>query len=179
MNLSTMKEETSSRIQADIAASDLGKARDRLHGLIATYPNDLTLRLRLGQVYWELQYPAMAGRYWYLEQDKTPAMADACRSFERSCGDDPAKLLLAVKFRGDIEKIRDTYAGRTLLELQRRAERDYGYVIEFGKTGRERYQYTRWSGARGKSILLAFAVAVLIALGLMVVGLVTVLQWLL
>ena len=174
-----MKEETSSRIQADIAASDLGKARDRLHGLMATYPDDLTLRLRLGQVYWELQYPAMAGRYWYLEEDKTPTIVAACQSFERSCGNDPAKLLLALKFRGDIERIRDTHAGRTLLELQRRAEESYGYIIEFGKTGRERYQYTRWSGARGRLILVTFAVAVLVALGLMVVGLVTVLQWLL
>lgn len=172
-----MKEETLCRIQADIAASDLGKARDRLHGLIATYPDDLALRLRLGQVYWELQYPAMAGRYWYLEEHKTPAMAQACRSFERSCGDDPAKLLLAVKFRGDIEKIRGTYPGRTLLELQEQAAESNGYVIEFGKIGRERYRYTRWSGFRGRLILVGFVVASLVAAGLMVIGLIALLQW--
>ena len=172
-----MKEETLGRIEADIASSDYGKARDRLHGLIATYPDDLNLRLKLGQVYWELQYPSMAGRYWYLEQAKTPAMAQACRSFERSCGDDPAKLLLAVKFRGDIDKIRDTHAGQTLLGLQGQAEERFGYVIEFGKTGRERYRYTRWSGSRGRLILVGFVAALLIAVGLMVVGAITLVQW--
>jgi hypothetical protein len=176
-----MKEETLSRIQADIASSDLGKARDRLHGLIATYPDDLALRLRLGQVYWELRYPSMAGRYWYLEEEKTPDMTAACLLFERSCGGNPVNLLLGLKFRGDIERIRDTYAGRTLLELQARAADSYGPTIVFGKTGRERYQYPRGPVAGGWSCLLALAIAALVALGLlglMVIGLVTVLQWL-
>ena len=185
-----MKEETLHRIQADIAASDLGKARDRLHGLIATYPDDLALRLRLGQVYWELRYPSMAGRYWYLEEEKTPDMTAACLLFERSCGGNPVNLLLGIKFRGDIERIRDTYAGRTLLELQRRAEESYGCTIEFGKTGRERYQYPRssdrssdeggksWLLALAIAALVALAIAALVALGLMVIGLVAVLQWL-
>jgi hypothetical protein len=172
-----MKEETLSRIEADIAACDLGKARDRLHGLIASYPDDHALRLRLGQVYWELQYPAMAGRYWYLEEDKTPTMLRACEAFERSCGDDPVKVLLAIKFRGDIDRVRETFAGRTLLELQQRAEDSHGYIIEFGRTGRERYRYTRWSGLRGKLILVGFVVATLVALLLMVTGLITFLQW--
>lgn len=172
-----MKEETLGAIEADIASSDLGKARDRLHGLIATYPNDLALRLKLGQVYWQLQHPAMAGRYWYLEEGESPTMTAACQAFERSCGDDPVKVLHALKFRGDIELIRDAFAGRKLLELQARAAEDYGYTIEFGKRGRERYIYTRWAGLRGKLILLTFVAASLLAAGLMIVGLLAVLRW--
>ncbi|MFC2046396.1 DUF6584 family protein [Chloroflexota bacterium] len=172
-----MKEETLRRIEFDIAASDLGRARDRLHGLIATYPNDLALRLKLGQAYWHLQYPSMAGRYWYLEEEKSPTMTAACQAFERSCGNDPVKVLHALKFRGDIEGIRDTFAGRQLLELQARAAEEYGYTIEFGKSGRERYQYTRWSGSRGKLVLVAFVVVSLLAVGLMIVGLLAVLRW--
>ena len=66
-------EETWARIEDEIAARDLGKARDRLHGLLVTYPEDLAIRHRLGEVYWMLGHPAMAGRYWYLEAPAEPA----------------------------------------------------------------------------------------------------------
>jgi hypothetical protein len=41
-------EQTLNRVERDIASGDYGRARDRLHGLIATYPNDLALRRKLG-----------------------------------------------------------------------------------------------------------------------------------
>ena len=135
-----MNEKALNRIESDIASGDYGKARDRLHGLIATYPDAFDLRRMLGDVYWQLQYPAMAGRYWYLEEHRSPGMATACRAFEESCGDDPMQILLALKFRGDIEASRDTFAGRTLLALQERAQKERDCYIEFGKRGRERYQ---------------------------------------
>jgi hypothetical protein len=31
----------------------------------------------------------MAGRYWYLEENKTPEMVKACIEFEKSMGNDP------------------------------------------------------------------------------------------
>jgi hypothetical protein len=40
-------DETLDKVASEIAAGDLGKARDRLHGLLNTYP-DLGLRRRLG-----------------------------------------------------------------------------------------------------------------------------------
>lgn len=59
------------KIQKGIGNNNVGKARDRLHGLISTYPNALQLRKQLGDIYYQLQNPAMAGRYWYLEEEKT------------------------------------------------------------------------------------------------------------
>ena len=38
---------TLKRIEEDIENNNLGKARDRLHGLIFTYPNELHLRKQL------------------------------------------------------------------------------------------------------------------------------------
>jgi hypothetical protein len=136
-----MKEKTLRRIEQDIVSGDYGKARDRLHGLLGSYPHDLSLRRMLGDIYWHLQYPVMAGRYWYLEEEKTPAMSVACAAFERSCGSDPVQIL-------------------------------------FGQSGRDRYQYSRQFKVRGKVLLLGLLVALAAALGLMVVGLATVLQWL-
>ncbi len=67
------KERTLERVEAEIAGGDLGKARDRLHGLIRTYPDDISLRSRLASIYWKLQYPHMAGCYWFLEENQNGA----------------------------------------------------------------------------------------------------------
>lgn len=171
-------EQTLERIDRDIASGDHGKARDRLHGLIATYPDDLTLRRKLGDVYWKLQYPAMAGRYWYLEEDKSSTMVAACQAFEHSCGKDPLQILLALKFRGDVESIRDTLAGRTLLQLHAEARSKHRYYVDFRKRGAERYdQATSVEGLTDRVLKAGCIVSLLIALGLLVVGLLTVLAW--
>jgi len=130
---------TLTKVELDIASGNLGEARDRLHGLVSSYPYDLSLRSRLAEVYWRLQYPAMAGRYWYLKEDKSSEMVAACRQFERSCGGDPLIMLQALRFRGDIDPIRETYAGRLLLDLRDRAKRERGVVFRFNKSGRDRY----------------------------------------
>jgi hypothetical protein len=86
-------------------------------------------------------------------------------------------MLLALKFRGDIATIRDTFAGRTLLALQERAREERGYSIVFGERGREKYRYTGRYQSRGRWLLIGFVVASLVAMGLIIVGLITVLQW--
>jgi hypothetical protein len=172
-------EKTLERIERDIAAGDYGKARDRLHGLIATYPDDFSLRRTLGDVYWQLQYPAMAGRYWYLEEKKSPDMVTACVVFERSCGNNPFHILLALKYRGDIQTSRDTFAGRTLLALQKQVKDQYGYCIDFKKRGAERYQWTPVSrGVWQERLVLAGCIVTGFAiLGLIGIGLDTVWKW--
>lgn len=170
-------EQTLNKIERDIVSGDYGKARDRLHGLIATYPNDLSLRRKLGEVYWQLQYPAMAGRYWYLEEDKSPDMVAACHVFEQWCGDNSFQILLSLKFRGDLASIDSAFAEQTLRALQSRVQEEYGYHVAFGKRGVEKYQWTPVRKPRLVVAGVACAVAVLAGLGLMVVGLVTVVNW--
>jgi hypothetical protein len=170
-------EQTLNKVERDITSGDYGKARDRLHGLIATYPNDLSLRRKLGEVYWQLQYPAMAGRYWYLEEDKSPDMIAACQAFERWCGDNSFQILLSLKFRGDLASLDSAFAEQTLRALQSRVEEEYGCHVTFGKRGAEKYQWTPVRKPRHVAACVVCVVAVLAGLGLMVVGLVTVVNW--
>jgi hypothetical protein len=44
-------ETTLQNVELDIAAGNYDKARDRLLGLISTYPNELSLRRKLGDIY--------------------------------------------------------------------------------------------------------------------------------
>lgn len=119
-NPSTAK--TLKRVEEDIKNNDLGKARDRLHGLISTFPNELELRKKLGDIYFELKYPAMAGRYWYLEKHKTPKMVKACIEFENSLGNDINKIDRVLKFKGDIEILKGLELDSACLSLQHKVK---------------------------------------------------------
>ncbi|MGB5945660.1 DUF6584 family protein [Paenisporosarcina sp.] len=109
---------TLKKIEEDIEKSDLGKARDRLHGLVSTYPNELEVRGKLGDIYFALKYPAMAGRYWYLEKNKTPEMEEACIQFEKSMGNDSFSIARAIKFKGDNEIINRLQLNQEISSLQ-------------------------------------------------------------
>lgn len=39
----------------------------------------------------------MAGRYWYLEENKTSEMVKACNEFEKSMGNDPNRITRNLK----------------------------------------------------------------------------------
>jgi hypothetical protein len=45
----------------------------------------------------------MAGRYWYFEENKTPEMVKACIEFEKTMGNDPNRIAIALKYKGDTE----------------------------------------------------------------------------
>lgn len=116
-----------SRVLTDVAGGNLGRARDRLHGLLASYPDDLALRTHLAEVYSRLRQPAMAGRYWYLEEPETDEMRAARTAFERECGGSAQRMLQRLRFRGDADALGESYAGQTLRLLQLRA-RDEGPI---------------------------------------------------
>ena len=119
------KERLLRRTEEDLQQGDLGKARDRLHTLVHGHPNDLALRTRLALIYDRLQLPAMAGRYWYLEERRTDHMEAAIDAFRRSCGGDPALMLAALKFRGDLHEI-SGHARERIETLQQAATDKYG-----------------------------------------------------
>lgn len=114
---------TLKRIEEDIQNDDLGKARDRLHGLISAFPNEIELRKKLGDIYFELKYPAMAGRYWYLEKNKTPIMVQACMEFEKSMGNDIDNIARALKYKGDIELLKGLELDPAFLSINKVKEK--------------------------------------------------------
>ena len=113
--------ETLARAAKDVERGELGRARDRLQGLLAAYPEELEIRRRLGEIYWSLQYPERAGCYWYLLPSDRPEMETAKRAFARQYGGNPWAMLKAIHYNGGIESVRGTYAGDALHDLADRA----------------------------------------------------------
>jgi hypothetical protein len=85
------------KAEKEIAEGKLGIARDRLHGLVLSHPQDLTLRSRLGDVYWKLGYPHEAGRFWFLDPDPGEEKLAAIALFIKQCEGDPARILHRLK----------------------------------------------------------------------------------
>jgi len=167
-------EKTLAKVHNDIGRGDLGKARERLHGLIAHYPNDLSLRRMLADVYARLIYPQMAGRYFYLEESKSPAISEACQAFEQSCGGDPLRILLALKFRGDLALISSGYAREKLEDLQKRCSERHGYYPDLRHKGRERWQPRQRVTRADRVMAVLFAAFLLLFVALAAIGLMVV-----
>ncbi len=178
--------ETLQKVEHDIRAGDLGKAKSRLHGLIATYPNDLALRKQLGDLYSRLYLPEMAGRYWYLVENKDEQMQAACKRFEAQFHNDAALMLLALKFKGDAGAIQDPYARQVLMDLDRRAREEHRWFSSFRARRQAGEVHPKQQAVthRGRDliikagcIIIGLIVFLLVSIGL-INGALTVMEWL-
>ncbi|MFF9360452.1 DUF6584 family protein [Streptomyces griseoluteus] len=65
--------DTLARVDEDLAAGRVPVARQRLRGLVSSFPCDPAPRRRLAEVYRLYGEPAQAGRWMYLEEDRDAA----------------------------------------------------------------------------------------------------------
>lgn len=93
------KTSTLEKVEQEISEGKLGIARDRLHGLVQAFPSDLTLRSKLGDVYWKLGYPRQAGLYWFLEFSLDETKKEAVALFLDECEHDPSIVLKRLKLK--------------------------------------------------------------------------------
>jgi hypothetical protein len=87
------------------------------------------LSQEIGDLYLELGFPAMAGRYWYLMEDKSHEMAAACEEFERSLGNNPVLIREALGWLPEWSP----YAKERIEELDGRAKafrREHQYNLK-------------------------------------------------
>ncbi len=95
-------------------------ARQRLRGLVASFPQDLLLRRRLGEVYRLYGEPTEAGRWMYLEADRDPAETSA---FEERYST-PLRRMRALAWRAP-ESLAGTAFAAQQLAAVRKAGSDY------------------------------------------------------
>lgn len=94
--------------QGDLAS--VLRARQRIAGLVGTYPHRLDLRDRLAEVYRVLGQPAQAGRWTYLSDERDP---EETLAFERAYRSAQVRLI-ALHWVGRVEEA-PTETARTRL----------------------------------------------------------------
>ncbi|MGW2208880.1 DUF6584 family protein [Streptomyces sp. NPDC001781] len=88
--------ETLARVDEDLAAGRVPVARQRLRGLVSSFPHDAALRRRLAEVYRLYGEPAQAGRWMYLEEDRDAGETAAFEARYRT----PARRRAALGWTG-------------------------------------------------------------------------------
>ncbi|MCQ6553785.1 hypothetical protein NPS70_11350 [Streptomyces sp. C10-9-1] len=163
-------DETLARVDADLAAGRVPLARQRLRGLVSSFPGDLALRRRLAEVYRLYGEPAEAGRWMYLEADRD---ADETAAFEARYPT-PRERMRALAWRGPEPQGHADFAGRQLAAVRTACSEATGGPVGWDTANRARAGGPD-TGRRGFTGFLAGAgclVAALAMLGIWVNGLV-------
>ncbi|NEE07317.1 hypothetical protein G3M58_12760 [Streptomyces sp. SID7499] len=160
--------DTLARVDADLAAGRVPVARQRLRGLVSSYPNDLPLRRRLAEVYRLYAEPAEAGRWMYLEQDRDEAETAA---FEARYPTAPQRMR-ALAWQGPESYARTTFARKQLAAVRAACSEAVGRPVDWDTKPSGRHE-----GSEGSPLITFLAgagclVAVLAFIAIWVNGLV-------
>lgn len=120
--------ETLDRVDADLAAGRVPMARQRLRGLVASFPYDLTLRRRLAEVYRLYGEPAEAGRWMYLEEDRS---AEETAAFEERYAS-ARRRMKALAWRGPEALAASAFAEEQLTAVRTACSEAVGRPVEWG-----------------------------------------------
>ncbi|MFF8641110.1 DUF6584 family protein [Streptomyces sp. NPDC015345] len=119
--------ETLARVDADLAAGRVPVARQRLRGLVSSFPCDLTLRRRLAEVYRLYGDAAEAGRWMYLEEDRD---ADETAAFEVRYGCS-AWRMKALAWRGPEAMAATPFAEKQLVAVRTACAGQVGHPVDW------------------------------------------------
>ncbi|MFF4748238.1 DUF6584 family protein [Streptomyces sp. NPDC047980] len=119
--------ETLAQVDADLAAGRVPLARQRLRGLVSSFPHDLTLRRRLAEVYRLYGDTAEAGRWMYLEEDRN---ADETAAFETRY-ESPAWRMKSLAWRGPETLAATSFAEQQLAAVRTACAEELGHPVDW------------------------------------------------
>ncbi|MFG2309846.1 DUF6584 family protein [Streptomyces sp. NPDC048566] len=157
---------TLARVDADLAAGRVPVARQRLRGLVTSFPEDLALRRRLAEVYRLYGDPAEAGRWTYLEQDRD---ANETAAFEARYGT-PLRRMRALAWRGCESRAGTAFAREQLASVRAACSEAAGHAV--GWDAVPSAEEGAGPAAGGRAAAVGCTVAVVLFLAIWVNGLV-------
>ncbi|MEU3553793.1 DUF6584 family protein [Streptomyces fragilis] len=163
--------DTLARVDADLAAGRIPVARQRLRGLVSSYPDDLALRRRLAEVYRLYGEPAEAGRWMYLEQDRDAAETAAFEARHRTA----LRRMRALAWRAPESRAATAFARAQLAAVRKQCSHELGRPVDWDAVpspGEADGTASEGSGVGGALAGIGCLVAVLGFLAIWVNGLV-------
>lgn len=169
------KEKLLKQIKKDLKSGNLGRARDRYHTLMLKYPDDLEIREGLAELYFKLNLPAKAGRYWYLSSKKEDGIRNSIEIFEKSCGNDPYVILSKLQLNLEIEKKVRNDILEKINRLKEECLKKHGHLPEFkwkekSKTEQRKEYVSDLDKLKKKDFSPAFRAFLIIITILMIAG---------
>ncbi|MDG4839052.1 hypothetical protein O7631_21250 [Micromonospora sp. WMMD967] len=165
------KEHVLAKVEADLRRGHVHPAMQRLASLTAAYPDDLELRARRAALYRQVGNVAEAGRWGFLTEDASAAEVAA---FERSYPNAWQRLRV-LRVTADPSGTLGPVASGRLARLVEQVEQGGAGVI-WTDVGPRPGEPSSWRDELG---CLVAAVVGVVLVALTVVGLVTVIRWVL
>lgn len=161
-------------IEVDVEKGLKYKATQRLRSLITTYPNDLSLRERLAELYYQSGFLDMAGLYWFLTEPTDERIQLAVSVYESSVSHSSQKILADIKYRGHRNQLSD-YGLQKLTQLEATVSKGAGI-----KSNKQKNQRLNQIGETifEKGCLVFLALLLVLCLLGLVNGAITVTNWL-
>lgn len=168
--------ETQRRIAEDLAAGNVAMARQRLRGLVGSYPERQDLRVQLAAVYRMEDNLGQAGRWSFLSDDADPQeLAAFARAYP-----DPVERMRVVGWRSPESDATAVVAAR-LTQLREEAERAEGHSLSWEHSGEPGFERSRWDKLfEAVAVGLFLVVLALMAIGgvsFVIQGVKTVISW--
>lgn len=128
------------KIEEDLKDGRKKKACDRLRNMINQFPNDIFLRKRLGQIYFEAGFLDEAGKFWILSAPESNEMENAVELYRKSLGNSGNAILKDIVFRGDKDLL-DEHAKKIIIELEQDSFKATKQIPVFKAKTREKEKY--------------------------------------
>lgn len=161
-----------SKIDEDLKEGRKKKACDRLRNMINQFPDDISLRKKLGQIYYEAGFLDEAGKFWILSEPENEAMENAVALYRKTLGDSGSAILKDIVFRGNKEQLNE-YAMGTLAELEQDSLKKTKHIPDFKPKTREKGKYSEVKNGNELSDFIGICLLVGWFIVLPILGIVT------
>ncbi|SDJ78590.1 DUF6584 family protein [Chryseobacterium jejuense] len=129
------------KVEQDLKEGKKKKACDRLRNLINQFPDDLSLRKKLGQIYYDAGFLDEAGKFWMLSEHENKEMKIAVELYRKTLSNSGNAILKDVVFRGNKAQLNE-YARKVLTELEQDSLKKTKHIPDFKPKTRAKGNYS-------------------------------------
>ncbi|MBP2618946.1 DUF6584 family protein [Chryseobacterium jejuense] len=129
------------KVEQDLKEGKKKKACDRLRNLINQFPDDLSLRKKLGQIYYDADFLDEAGKFWILSEPENKEMEKAVALYRKTLSNSGNAILKDIVFRGDKTQLNE-YVRKILTELEQDSLEKTKHIPDFKLKNRAKGNYS-------------------------------------
>lgn len=157
------------KVEQDLKEGKKKKACDRLRNLINHFPDDLSLRKRLGQIYYEAGFLDEAGKYWILSEPENKEMKIAVELYRKTLSNSGNAILKDIVFRGNKAQLNE-YAMEIFAELEKDSLKKTNNIPDFKPKTREKGKYSVPENKQSFFEKVGFCLLIGLVIGLPILG---------
>ena len=150
------------------------KAIDRLRNLIQQNPNEMQLRDKLAEIYYESGFLDAAGKYWILTEPTEKRIKNSVDIYEKSLNNSSLEILKDIVFRGQ-KNLLSQYGQNKLSQLELDCKEKHNYIPLYGTKPKFK---TKENKQLSRIVSYLIPVLILLLLTFFLVGAVTTFKWL-